>query len=83
MDHQGLCAAVGQDVARLVGGEVPVDRHRIGAELAGRHVGFEGRKVVAQHQRHAVVLADAQRCEAAGRARRIGPDLRPAAKAVA
>ena len=76
-DHQHLGAAVGQDVARLLRREMPVDRHGIGAELARRHVGLEGREVVAQHQRHAVVLADAERGEAAGARARHWPGSRP------
>jgi len=83
MDHEYLGAAVGQDVAGLLRCEMPVDRYRIGAELARRHVDLEGREVVAQHQRHAVVLCDAQCAQAPGGARGVGQDLRPAAEAIA
>ena len=62
---------------------MPVDRHGIGAELARRHVDLEGREVVAQHQRHAVVLAHAKRGEAAGAARGIGLDFGPAPETLA
>ena len=78
-----LAPAVGQDVARLVRRVVPVDRRGVGAEQARRHAGLEEREVVAQHQRHAVALADAERREAAGRARGIGLDLGPAAEPLA
>jgi hypothetical protein len=39
--------------------------------MARRHVDLEGREVVAQHQRHAVVLSDAQGAQAPGGARGI------------
>jgi hypothetical protein len=83
MDHEHLGAAVGQDVASLLRREMPVDRHGIGAEMSRRHVDLEGCEVVAQHQRHAVVLSDAQGAQAPGGARGIGQDLRPAAEAIA
>ena len=72
-----LARAVGQDVARLLRREMPVDRHGIGAELARRHVDLEGREVVAQHQRHAVVLADAERRRSRRRRARHWPGSRP------
>ncbi len=81
--HQHLGAAVGQDVGRLLRREMPVDGHGIDAELARRHVDLEGREVVAQHQRHAVVLAHAQRRKAAGAARGVGLDFGPAPETLA
>ena len=62
---------------------MPVDRHGIGAELAGRHVDLEGREIVAQHQRHAVVLAHAQGGEPARAAGGIGLDVGPAPETLA
>jgi hypothetical protein len=40
-------------------------------------------KSLRSHQRHAVVLSDAQGAQAPGGARGIGQDLRPAAEAIA
>ena len=55
----------------------------LGAELACRHVDLERGEVVAQHQRHAVVLADAEAREPAGAARCVGRDLGPAPETLA
>ncbi len=63
---QHACLAILQDVAGLLGREVPVDRHRVGAEQAGRTRGFQGGDVVAQEQRHGVRGADAERLQAGG-----------------
>ena len=83
VDYQRLGAAVLQNVVRLLRRGMPVDRHRVGAELSGRQVGLEGREVVAQHQRHAFVLADAEASEAAGGAGSVGQDVGPSAEAIA
>ena len=83
MRHQHLGGAVAQDVARLLRREMPVDRHGIGAELTRRHVDLEGREIVAQHQGDAVVLAHAQRRQAARRPGGIGLDVGPASESIA
>ena len=66
MRDQHLGAAVGEDVGDLVGLEMPVDRHGVGAEAHGGQRGLQKSEVVAQQQRDAVALAHAERREAGG-----------------
>ncbi len=80
MRDQHLGRAIAQDVARFLRREMPVDRHRVGTEPTRRHIDFEGGEVVAQHQRHAVVLADTEGGEPAGSASDAGLDLGPGAE---
>jgi hypothetical protein len=75
VDDEHLRAAVAQDVAGLVLPVVPVDRHRDRAKHLRRIGGLDERKVVAQHHRHAVALADACRREHAHTAQRTRLDL--------
>ncbi len=64
MRHQHPGTAVGEDVGDLVGLEVPVDRHRVGAEPHSGEGGFQEGEVVAQQQRGAVARLQPQRREA-------------------
>jgi hypothetical protein len=72
VDDEGLSVGVSQDVAGLVAGEVPVDRHRVGAESSYGECGLEERKVVAQHDRDGVARAYAEGIESGGRLPRAG-----------
>ena len=67
VNHHRPGAAVADDVAGLVGLEVPVDGHRVGTHQGGRHGCLEKGEVVAQHHGHSTIGADAQRRQAAGR----------------
>ena len=81
--HQHLGGTVTEDVAGFFRREVPVERHCVGAKLTGRHVDLKGREVVAQHQRHAVVLAHAEHRQTFGGASGIGLDVGPTSETLA
>jgi hypothetical protein len=70
LGDEELRAAVGQDVAQLVGLEVPVDRAPGGAEPTRREHQLERERAVAQHQRDDVALADPVPLQRRGRAQR-------------
>ena len=65
VNDQDLGAAVTQDIARLVGLEMPVHRHRVGAGRRGRHRSLKKGQIVPQDQRDGIVVADSQRPEPA------------------
>ena len=70
MDDDRLGARILEDVARLVGRIVPVDRRRIGADQTGGDGGLEKGKVVPEIDRNDIARADAETAEAARRLRR-------------
>ena len=48
-----------QDVADFIGFEVPVDRHRIGAQTVRSETCFEECEVIAQERRDAIAFTNA------------------------
>ena len=64
MGDEHLRCAVAEDVADLLGVEVPVDGHGVSAEANGGVGGFQKGDVVAHEDRDAVALADAEGGEA-------------------
>ncbi len=66
-----------ENVGDLLGLEVPVDRHGVGAEPHGRQRGLQEREIVAQQQRGAVAPLETQPREARGRAQPRARRMRP------
>ncbi len=63
LDEDHLRRAVGHDVARLLGEQGGVDRHRRRAAAEGGEVDHRPVRAVLGHQRHAVATADAELLE--------------------
>jgi hypothetical protein len=69
MHDEHARVAIPKDVADLVGFKMPVDRHGIGAEPHRGERRLEESEIVAQEQRDARALADAEGIEAGGGAK--------------
>src|SRR5690606_19762245 len=81
MDDQRLGSAVGEQVGELLAAEMPVHRHRIGAEPPSGPSDLEHGEIVAQHPCDRIARAHAERREAAGCAGDAVFKLRPAESA--